>query len=278
VTGLLFATLLAATATTPDVAVGPFNFVDIKPELREFIVSHVAQRFTVEGFTVITQRDLEATLGLERQRQLLGCSDETSCTAEILAALGASTLLVGDVAHVGGAFQVNLKLVDTRTSKPKAVASQRVDSERELLGALEAVVHQVVTQLRATSSPQPGSTVVTGPAPSTEPPAFRRRTLGWLLGGVGLAVTAAGGVFWGLSATDAATLRKATPTNTLDVEAALRVANEGANFQRTGQLMLGAGGAALVAGVLLWLTDRDAPAVALVPTQSGFSASLSGHF
>jgi TolB-like protein len=282
---LLLAVLLAASGGATDVAMGPFNFVEVSPELREFITAHVAQRLEQEGLSVITQRDVIAALGLERQRQLLGCTAETACSTEIVAALGADALLVGDVARVGGSIQVNLKLVSARTAKTKALASERVEGDRQLLPAIERVVHQLVLKARVATPvvsstgalvpaiPQEDAVVILPPPP--EPTGLHRRTVGFVALGLGVALAAGGGVLWGLSAADAHALRTGSD---LGVDAALLKANQGANFQRAGLGLLAAGGAALATGVVLWLTDAGDTSLALAPTPTGLTASVQGHF
>jgi hypothetical protein len=65
---------------------------------------------------VIAGRDIEAILGFEAQKQLLGC-DEASCVAELGGALGADELVVGQVGKIGETFVVNVKLIDVKEMK-----------------------------------------------------------------------------------------------------------------------------------------------------------------
>jgi hypothetical protein len=296
----LFVAIALTAGNTPDVAMGQFNFVEVSAEMREFIISHLAQRFESEGLSVITQRDVMAALGAERQRQLLGCNAE-SCTAELVAALGADSLAVGDVARVGGAIQVNLKVMSTHTLQTAAQASERVASERELLPALERVVHQVCLKLLATrraaaaaAAPSTTASAVRAPMVVAPPPGLeaqapqtpatetveagglRRRTVGQVALGLGAAAAGTGAVLWLLAADDSSRLTR--PSSPLDAERALALANQGANFQRAGVVLVAAGGAALLGGALLWLTDRSGPSLAFTPTTTGFAAALQGRF
>ena len=73
--------------------------------------------------SVITRQDVEALLGRERQRQLLGCADESgSCVAELAGALGAGLVLTGDLAKVGARFTVTLKLLSYAIGRPAKLA------------------------------------------------------------------------------------------------------------------------------------------------------------
>lgn len=61
----------------------------------EVLATHLREH----GLKVMTGRDIGAVLGLERQKQLLGCMDDsTSCSAELAGALGVGALVVGTVA------------------------------------------------------------------------------------------------------------------------------------------------------------------------------------
>lgn len=271
---------LLALAASPDLVMGPFNFVDVKPELQEFVLSHLAQRFQAEGFSIITQRDVAMTLGVERQRQLLGCAQD-SCAVEIVAALGADSMVVGDVARLAGRIQVNLRLVSSRSARTQLIASAHADSERELLDALESAVHDLASKLRrATTS---AATSVTAPPSSAAPVevatrAPGRSTWGVVLGSVGLAALVAGGVLWGLAFADRDRLRAASATMSLTVDQSLFFANQGANLQRAAFGLLVGGGVAAVTGVTLWLTGGARVAVSVVPGPAGTSFSVQGAF
>src|SRR4051812_21407542 len=57
------------------------------------------------GIEIVTERDLAAVLGLERQKQLLGCDTAGSeCVAELSSALGANAVLTGSVARTEKSF------------------------------------------------------------------------------------------------------------------------------------------------------------------------------
>src|SRR5688500_16256709 len=76
--------------------------VGIDPKLGAFYGEHFAQQLTLRGARVTSTSEISALLGLERQKQLLGCSDEaSSCMAELAKALGVDGLALGDVAKVG---------------------------------------------------------------------------------------------------------------------------------------------------------------------------------
>lgn len=67
-------------------------------------------------FKVIGSKDVVTLIGVERQRQLLGCS-ESECFAELAGALGAQYVLEGTVGRVGTDYVVTTRLLDTKNSR-----------------------------------------------------------------------------------------------------------------------------------------------------------------
>src|SRR5512132_1453543 len=83
--------------------------------LVEVILADLAASHRVDA---IGASDIEAMLGVERQRQLLGCSDNSSsCLAELGGALGAEYILVGTLAKLERSKRLDVKLLDTRTNR-----------------------------------------------------------------------------------------------------------------------------------------------------------------
>ena len=61
--------------------------------------------------------DNGSMLGIERQKQLVGCGeDSSSCMAELSGALNARYVLGGSVSRFGDALQLNLPLFDNPTN------------------------------------------------------------------------------------------------------------------------------------------------------------------
>jgi TolB-like protein len=79
------------------------------------------------GLTVIADADVAAMLGVERRKQMLGCTD-AGCLAEIGGALGVDRIVHGSVGRVGGSLVVNLSSVDARKGTPVASVSERLQS------------------------------------------------------------------------------------------------------------------------------------------------------
>ena len=98
----------------------------------------MAIRDGLAGATVIGQGEINAMLAVEKQRDVLGCSGEVSCLAEIGGALGADHLTVGSIGRIGQVYLLTLKLVDTRRAVTVRQISERVDGGAERLIAATA--------------------------------------------------------------------------------------------------------------------------------------------
>jgi TolB-like protein len=113
--------------------------------LSDIIVSEVARH----GYDVISQSDITAMVGFERQKKVLGCSDDSSCLAEIGGALGVDYMLAGQVGQIGSRFRISLLLVDSRKAKVAARSAQFCEqNEDELARAAEATVGQLLAAAR----------------------------------------------------------------------------------------------------------------------------------
>lgn len=85
--------LCAALASGPDVvkvASPGLSNVNADAKVVGFFADHFAQQLQLGGVHVTTQSEIGTLLGFERQRQLMGCSDDgsASCLAELSGALG----------------------------------------------------------------------------------------------------------------------------------------------------------------------------------------------
>lgn len=261
VTHLLLA--LGLTATPPPelkIAQGTFRFVGLSEELRAFIPEHVGHRLQRPGLKVVTSSDIQNILGLERQRELLGCAEGTSCTAELIGALGADGLLVGEVARVGSQLQVNLKVVSGRSGETQATFARRIDAESELLELLDEGADALAGQLLAVNTPA------------------TRRELGvafWLPAGVAIAGLAAGAVGLGLAGgKQAELLTPQSPPRSL--EAGRQLVRDGETLQALGLVGVGVGAAAAItAGIAFGLAPK-VPLTASVVVGPGSTALLLG--
>lgn len=255
---------LAAAQTPPKLVVLSLTpGAAVEASVAETLSDAVAAEVARGGFfDTVSSRDIQTLLGLERQKQLLGCGDAatSACMTELSGALGARFVLSGTVGKLGEAWQLSLTALDTQKAQPLGRATRLAKS----LDALRAMLPWAVAEVTATPSPAPPS-----------------RALPWTLVGAG-AAAAAFGLVWGsvqlaqenqLAGTLAAGATRPGVLGFRDEYVAR--ANE-LNTQKwvAGGTLL-AGAALVTAGVLLFPRD-DEGRVSLVPTGAGLA--LVGSF
>ncbi|HSM92847.1 MAG TPA: hypothetical protein VLT47_08140 [Anaeromyxobacteraceae bacterium] len=129
--------------------------------LTDIVVSEVAR----SGFGVVSQSDIDAMLGFEKKKQMLGCSEETSCLAEIGGALGVDYLFTGQVGKIGSRFRLSLLVVDAKKASVVARAAQFTDAdEDDLARTAEEMVGKLTRELWALRQANPAQR-----APVAEP-------------------------------------------------------------------------------------------------------------
>lgn len=241
---------------------------EIQPGVAQSITELVTAEVNARGyFDPISSAEMATMLGAERQRQLLGCSEaEGTCVTELAGALGAGFVMTGSLAKLGGVFQLNLQVVDTRNAKPLGRGSKLArDFE-----SLRAQVPYAVAEACGTPLPPPPS-----------------RVLPYSMVGVGAAAVIGGGVLGiiGLN-NESLTRGELAADDGLDNTSVVLHPAQGyrdqlnrAAVQKTIALVALIAGAALVGGGIL-LMPGDAPQpgvrVAIVPTGNG--AALVGTF
>jgi TolB-like protein len=285
---------VASAAPRAKVAVMEVKNVQGVPEgtatiLTDIVVSEVARY----GFEVVSKADIAAIVGFEKQKALLGCSDDSSCLAEIGGALGVDYMLTGTVGQIGSRYRISLILVDVKKGKVAGRAADFCDkNEDALANAALSRVREIIAAIQAATSGekpavagQPGATGAPPPVLAAKPPPpalqaaplalradapsspgaswSRRKILGVsLTGGGGLMLV--GGVAMGLRA------------KRLDSDLAAAKNDLGYYFdypakrdqvRRTAliaDVLYGLGAVSAGVGGYLWFTDRPA-AVAVLP-------------
>ncbi len=246
---LLVAFMLSAAEATEELKIATPGLVvtGLESSLSAPLTDQLARPFA--PIRVVTPRDIAALLGLERQKELLGCSDSGECLAELGNALGVQGVLLGDVLHLGKKIQVNARIIDPVGGRPLATSAVTVDAEEQLLEALTRVGLDLRRQFYVARGLVPPPELVAQPAPEASGGTRRFFPIPAALAG---AFAIGGGVLLGLSEGSYRQLTAGMP-NSLTGERAVAVANEGKAFQLVGTLLLGLAGISLVVAVGLLL-------------------------
>lgn len=253
---LVMLVLAAGPVKVASVGLSPAG--DVSVETAEFVSEHFAARLgAAPGLEVTTRKAIETLLGLERQRQLLGCADDsTSCMTELAGALGADVVLVGELARLDRSLQVNLRVMEAGTARVLHAASVRGDTQEELLDRLDGAAGEMAAALRAHF----------GLAQPT-------RWQPWVMFGAGVAGAAVGAVFLGRAAQAWGTLN-APATPAVGPSDAAALAQQGALSQGLGIALLSVGALAMAGGLAWYALGDSGPAVAVGLSPGGAVVTL----
>jgi TolB-like protein len=125
----------------------------------------LAELAPIESIETLGKSDIQSMLGFEKEKQLLGCTDEVSCVAEIGGALGVAKMITGQLGKVGSLFVINLKLIDIQKAKVVSRVSETVNGQEDKL--IEGV-RKAVRQLLGLKGTQ--DAIAAEPAPVPAPP------------------------------------------------------------------------------------------------------------
>jgi TolB-like protein len=113
-----------------------FRVFGADARLGQIVTSMVsAELQRVRNLTVIARADIEAELGADKQRSLLGC-DDTSCLADLAGALDTRFLVYGSIGAIGSQYAVSGNLFDSRANVARVRFSRTVGSSEDNLVAL----------------------------------------------------------------------------------------------------------------------------------------------
>ena len=257
----MLALTLVLTAAPVSIAVPGVGCVGMPPALCDsFVDRFVAVASETGKLRVVTQRDIVQLIGLERQRQLLGCGEDgkSECLAELAGALGVDSLLSMSLTRSDPYFVVTARVIRARDGSIWTTATERVEREGELFDKIDSIARRFAVAL----SPEPGG------APVAE--VRERRGPGivpWVPGVVGL-LAAGAGVAVFLSASDE---RGKLLSHTVTGQSAADAAASGRLKEQLGVGLM-VGGAVAVAASVVWLlvSRSDSPGpVSLAPVPGG---------
>jgi hypothetical protein len=243
--------------------------LDVPAERRDFYFDQLVQELTLAGLEVISPRDIQAVLGIERQRQLMGCSGEqTQCLVELANALGTSGVLQGSIGRFGSDYRLNLKVISASEGKALAVFSADASGDRDVLDALHRGALALKAQLSSTlTSSEAAALYANGGV----------RSKAWIPAVGGGLAAIAGAICLGLASSDAGKLTNGDPGLASQTQVNT-LAQQGQSLQTTGAVLLSVGAAAVVAaGAMYWFGGSDG-SIAFVPQRGGVSASWAIRF
>ncbi|MBI5548883.1 MAG: hypothetical protein HY901_33800 [Deltaproteobacteria bacterium] len=92
----------------------------------------------------ITRREVAALLDVERQKEMLGCTDD-GCVSALVGALGVQKIVSGQIGKVESAFVLTLHVIDTRTGKVDGRVIRTVPVESQgLVNAVKSAVTDLI--------------------------------------------------------------------------------------------------------------------------------------
>jgi hypothetical protein len=153
-------------------AVPSLSVVDVDAQRASFLAEHLAQELSDEGAQVVSAQDLTVMLGLDRQRQLMGCTGG-KCATELTSSLGVDCLVTGNVARVSGErYQLNLRMLDASNGQRLKTYTKRVVGFEPLLDEMSKAARILVVagnkKFGRSSVPQRPA-----PGPSVAPPGIQ---------------------------------------------------------------------------------------------------------
>jgi hypothetical protein len=253
--------LLAVPAGALKLAAPGLQSANVKPEVATFCNDHLGHELNERGIRVVSPSEIGAVLGVERQKQLLGCTDDSStCLTELAGALGADAVIVGSIARFGESYQLDVKVVSSKDASVLASHSVRIAGDDAMLDALSATAKALALQLKG---------------PGGDAPVSTQKVAGFAIGGVGLAAAIVGGCLLGPVFGARSQIQGLAPTQQ-NVPAAMQFASSGTTFEIASAVLLGVGAAGVATGLVLLLTGSTSATVVAVPVRSGGFFALSG--
>jgi hypothetical protein len=206
-------------------------------------------------FDVQSSSDLQQLLGVERQRQLMGCSEGT-CMTELAGAVNARFVLTGSLVKLGDAWQLTLTMLDSVKSQPIGRATR------------------IAKELPTLQAQLPWSTAEATATPLPEPPS---KVLPFSLMAVGGAAVVVGAVLGLQGLFIEAEVKGQLSGSALQSMAVYQArAADAGTFKTASLITLIAGAAVLAVGVVLYPRGPSGTQVSLLPTGTG--AALAGSF
>lgn len=241
------------------------NGVNLAPGEMQLHAETISQKLIAHGTSVMTARDLETALGIERQRQLLGCSEDNQCLVELTGALGVEGVVIGDLGRLDGAYVLNLKVLSPTTGKPLAIHNARC-KPAELDHMFENAVRALLRGLAQSMHREDLAAAELSPLPDpAEKAAPDARPWALIPAAIGVAALGTGAVLQGMAGQKYGTLSGGPSSE--PVARALR--DDGRGLETAGNAALIVGGVGVAAAAVIFFVGAPvAPTVSVGPHDS----------
>lgn len=253
--------LAAAPSETPfSLAVPNVTCVGMSAALCDSFVDRLVSALgEPKTIRVLAAKDIAQLIGLERQRQLLGCSEQSSqCMAELAGALGVDALMTVSFARSDPYFVTTARVVRAKDGVALSSASERVRQEGEVFDSVDRMASKFLKELVQSSSSPPSSSGVVRYVPGIA---------GLVVAGVGF-----GAFMW------ANTERTQLETHAVSGEAAKAAVEAGRLKESLGVGLMIGGGAAVAASAIWVAVSKSTVTAAVFPVAGGAAVSLGGSF
>ena len=267
----LLALTLAAAPSPIQLAAPGFECVNLEPNVCALYTDTFAQLLAERGgLRVTTQREIAALLGMERQRELLGCSAESaSCLAELAGALGVDGVVTGSLGKLGSAYTVNVKIISARDGSSLGAKSGRVKDDDALHEWMVETAHELAEVLTR----QRGSESTTAVSRSSGGGLRGSAWIPLVAGGLALGL---GGAMIAMGNADARAIREPTSAEPATLTAVKALRSAGEAKQGAGVALVAVGAAAVLVGAGFFLFGAPGePVVALRLSPEAVGVGLS---
>lgn len=289
----MFVMLSLVLAAAPiKLAASEWCSAGLDPVLASTLEGRFFDLLHANGLDVTSPKDVSAVLGLERQKQLMGCSGEASCLAELGGALGVDGILYGCVVKAGSGFTATLRAISTKSAQPISSFSERLKNEDALQDWLDAKAKAMAEEIKAAmGATGSGITMPLAVAGSTslslaaQPPDRRDLSFEHPMAGLGIASFLVAGL--GAGGAVLGFLQASASSRSLDAElqAQRQVTPEAQRFAQQGQLMEGLMWGGVAAAVVfaaagIWSVSQTTglpvrPSLSFGPRGTAFTVEVS---
>ena len=248
---LFLALSLALSAAPPKLVSVPWSVTRVDPALADIYEDGLARALRSHGIAVTTAKELTTLLGVERQRQLLGCGEGSSCLVELANAVGCDSTLMVSLSRLDTVMTASVKVLSSSAGRVLAETVIEATSERAFADRLDDAALTIAHLL-------------------VPPPPKRPLRAGvWVPLLVGGVLTAGGAVSVGGAYLEAGAIDRQLAADGVVIQKSRDDAAWGRILQAGGWSLVGVGLAALLTGLVVSFF----PEAPLAPTVS-FSA---GH-